>query len=127
MSTHQTVLINRNPSEKKPYRGLNLQLCIDKRHTTIYGNRVTYDWDEKKNSKLKKERGISFEEILLCINENKVIKVLSNPNNEKYPRQYMYLIHYNDYIYAVPFVENKDKNAIFLKTIYPTRRYTKLY
>ena len=31
---------------------------------------VTYDWNENKNRQLKERRGISFEEIVLCIQED---------------------------------------------------------
>jgi uncharacterized DUF497 family protein len=50
---------------------------------------MTFDWDEEKNNKLKKERGISFEEIIIAINEDKIIKVIKNPKNEIYPNQKM--------------------------------------
>lgn len=86
---------------------------------------MTYNWNDEKNEILKEQRHISFEEIILCISEGKVVKVLKHPNEEKYGNQKIYLIHYNDYIYVVPFVENKEAEEIFLKTIYPSREYTK--
>ena len=88
---------------------------------------MLFDWNKEKNNILKKERDISFEEIVICINENKVIQILYHPNKKKYPNQRMYLINYRGYVYVVPFVENKEKEEIFLKTIYPSRFYTKLY
>lgn len=88
---------------------------------------MTFDWDEEKNSKLKAERNISFEEIILCINENRIVDVIKNPNSENYPNQHMYLVNYDNYIYVVPFIENKEKEEIFLKTIFPSRFYTKKY
>ena len=80
------------------------------------------NWDVDKNIKIKEKRGISFEEILIYIEEGKVIDILDNPN---YPNQKLMLIDINAYIYVVPFVENKEE--IFLKTIYPSRKYTKSY
>ncbi len=88
---------------------------------------MTYNWNDEKNEILKKNRGISFEEIVLCISEGKVVKVLKHPNKEKYNNQKIYLIDYRDYIYVVPFVENETGKEIFLKTIYPSREYTKKY
>ena len=35
------------------------------------------------------------------------------------------LFKYKRYIWVVPYVE--DKETIFLKTLYPSRKYTKLY
>ncbi len=100
-------------------------LCIDIRHTWTYLCNMTYNWNDKKNEILKEQRNISFEEIILCISEGIVVKVLKHPNEEKYGNQKNYLINYNDYIYVVPFVENKEDKEIFLKTIYPSREYTK--
>jgi uncharacterized DUF497 family protein len=88
---------------------------------------VTYDWSEEKNRQLKKQRSISFEEIVLCIQEGRTVAVLEHPSKEKYPNQRLYLIDYRRQIYVVPFVINKEEEAIFLKTIYPSRHYTKKY
>ena len=88
---------------------------------------MVFDWDEEKNAKLKEQRSISFEEIILCIYEDRIVDVIRNPNEEKYPDQFMYLISYNSYIYVVPFAKNEEKQEIFLKTIFPSRFYTKQY
>jgi uncharacterized DUF497 family protein len=83
---------------------------------------VTYDWSEEKNRQLKKLRSISFEEIVLCIQEDRIVTVLEHPNKEKYPNQLLYLINYREQIYVVPFVINK-----VLKTIYSSRHFTRKY
>jgi uncharacterized DUF497 family protein len=88
---------------------------------------VTYDWNEEKNRQLKEQRGISFEEIVLCIQENRIVTVLEHPNKDRYPGQRLYLIEYNKQIYVVPFVFDAEEEVIFLKTAYPSRRYTKKY
>lgn len=88
---------------------------------------MIFDWDEEKNAKLKEQRSISFEEIILCIYENKIVDVIENPNEEKYPDQYMYLINYNNYLCVALFTKNEVKEEIFLKTIFPSRFYTKQY
>jgi uncharacterized DUF497 family protein len=88
---------------------------------------VTFDWSEEKNRQLKERRGISFEEIVLCIQENRIVTVLEHPNKDRYPGQRLYLIEYKKRIYVVPFVEDNDEEVIFLKTIYPSRHYTKKY
>jgi len=88
---------------------------------------VTYDWSEEKNRQLKKQRSISFEEIVLCIQEGRLVTVLENPNRKKYPNKQLYLVDYRKQIYVVPFVINKEEGVIFLKTIYQSRNYTKKY
>lgn len=37
----------------------------------------------------------------------------------------MYVMAIDNYAYIVPFVDNDDE--IFLKTIFPSRKYTKIY
>jgi mRNA-degrading endonuclease RelE of RelBE toxin-antitoxin system len=88
---------------------------------------VTYDWSEEKNGLLKKQQSISFEEIVLCIQEGRIVAVLEHPNKEKYPNQQLYLIRYREQIFVVPFVIDEEEEIIFLKTIYPSRQYTKKY
>ena len=48
-----------------------------------------------------------------------------HPNKKAYPNQKMFIISYNEYAYLVPFVEDEVK--IFLKTIIPSRKATKMY
>jgi len=83
------------------------------------------DWNEEKNTKLKSERGVGFEDIVTAIQENRLIKTLTHPNKKKYPNQKIMVIDINSYAYIVPFVEDEEK--IFLKTIYPSKKYTKKY
>jgi uncharacterized DUF497 family protein len=64
---------------------------------------VTYDWSEEKNRLLKEKRRVSFEEIVLCIQENKVVTVLEHPNKGRYPNQFLYLFEARQQIYVVPF------------------------
>jgi len=84
-----------------------------------------YDWNEAKNEKLKSERELCFEDIVVAINEGFLIDVLVHANTAKYPNQMIYVIKLAGYVYLVPFVE--DDTKIFLKTIYPSRKLTKHY
>ncbi|MDH7514217.1 MAG: hypothetical protein QHH14_14845 [Clostridiales bacterium] len=82
-------------------------------------------WDLEKNEKLKRERRISFEEIVEDIAAGRIVDRVSHPNQKKYPGQRIYIIDHVGYCYLVPFVETKD--TIFLKTIIPSRKKTKEY
>lgn len=84
-----------------------------------------FDWDEEKNQKLKDERGISFADIQIAFEEGRVLDVIDHPNKKKYGHQQMLIVEVEEYIYLVPFVEDKDK--YFLKTIFPSRKMTKKY
>ena len=82
-------------------------------------------WNEDKNEKLKRERNVSFEIILLQIEAVKILDILEHPNSEKYQGQKIFVIEFEGYAFLVPFVEDEQK--IFLKTIIPSRKATKFY
>ncbi|MFW5450793.1 MAG: BrnT family toxin [Methylophagaceae bacterium] len=83
------------------------------------------NWNPDKNSQLLKERNISFEDIVLCLQSNGLLDDLSHPNIGKYRHQRIFVINIDDYAYLVPYVESPDE--IFLKTIIPSRKATKHY
>lgn len=83
------------------------------------------DWDKTKNEKLLQERGISFEDIVVLIQEGKVLEVIDHPNQKRYPNQKIFIVMLDNYAYVVPFVEDEEK--FFLKTIIPSRKMTKKY
>jgi hypothetical protein len=84
-----------------------------------------YDWSSSKNAKLKAERSVSFEDILIAIDEDRILAIIEHPNKLRYGHQKIYVINIRDYAYLVPYVEDNEK--IFLKTIIPSRRATKKY
>lgn len=75
-------------------------------------------WSQLKSERLKKTRGVSFEEII----SSELIAAKTHP---KRLNQDIMLFKFKGYIWIVPYVEEKD--YIFLKTLYPSRKYTKLY
>ena len=81
-------------------------------------------WNEEKNIKLKLIRGISFEDVEEAILNENFHRIEIHPDQEKYPNQKKLFIEIDSYIYVVPFVEDEDN--IFFKTIYPSRKDTKL-
>ena len=84
-----------------------------------------FDWNDEKNMLLKKERGISFEQVELAIASGDLLDRVRHPNQSKYPNQKVFLVKIEDYIYSVPYVEDED--GIFLKTIIPNSKATKNY
>ncbi len=84
-----------------------------------------FDWDEEKNEQLKRERGVSFEEVLVAIEEGRLLDITFHHNQKRYPGQKFFIVNINQYAYLIPFVENEEK--IFLKTIIPSRKATKRY
>ena len=83
------------------------------------------NWDNEKNDWLKKERGISFEIVYHYIENEDYVDIIEHPRKEKYQNQKIFIIDIDGYIYCVPFVESETE--IFLKTIFPSRAFTKKY
>ena len=75
-------------------------------------------WNPLKSERLKKTRGVSFTEII----KSKLVDVMRHPKNKS---QSMMLFEYKKYIWVVPFVQSEK--GVFLKTLYPSRKYTKIY
>lgn len=86
---------------------------------------IVYEYSKEKSALLKEERGISFEEVIAVIREGRVLDVIDNPSKTKYGHQKMYVVEIDHYIYLVPFVETTT--GVFLKTIFPSRKLTKIY
>jgi len=84
-----------------------------------------FDWDDEKNMWLKEERGISFEEVVFCITTGNLVDIVPNKNQEKYPRQNIFVVNVDGYIHLVPFDETDD--CVLLRTIIPSRKATKTY
>ena len=80
------------------------------------------NWSYEKNEILKAKRGISFEEISYLIESGHILGIEENPGR---PNQKIYIVEIESYAVIVPFVERD--NEIFLKTAFPSRKYTKRY
>jgi len=84
--------------------------------------KLKIEFSEEKNLLLQETRGIGFDEVIKAIENERVLDDLKNKN---YPRQKVLVVKIKNYIYAVPYVVNKKKGKIFLKTVYPSRVLTK--
>ncbi len=84
-----------------------------------------FRWNHEKNETLKKERSISFEEIVLAIESGGLLDELKHPNKDKYPNQLVFVVGLDGYAYLVPYVE--EIQYFFLKTVIPSRKATKNY
>ena len=82
-------------------------------------------WNPEKNTLLKAERGISFEDVVFHIMAGDILDTIDHPNQARYPSQKVHIIAIEDYVYLVPFVESEDE--VFLKTVIPSRKTTRTY
>lgn len=86
----------------------------EKSNTIVY----TISWNPVKSARLKRIRGVSFEEII----KGKFLGIEDNPsrNNQK-----MFIFEHKDYVWAVPFV--REGKEVFLKTLFPSRKFKMIY
>jgi hypothetical protein len=84
-------------------------------------------WNVEKAAALQSNtiRGnVSFEDCVVALESGKLLDVAPNPSSN-HPSQKMFVLNINNYAYCVPFVESETE--IFLKTVFPSRKYTSLY
>ena len=84
-----------------------------------------YNWNPDKNQELIVRRGVSFEEAIFYIENGGLLDDITHPNASDYPNQRIFVICIKEYVHLIPYVESDD--AVFLKTIIPSRKFTKLY
>jgi uncharacterized DUF497 family protein len=80
-------------------------------------------WDEDKNDILKRQRKIGFEEVVEIILNKQEIDLIENPVRDG---QAYYIVRLNNYTHVVPAVINEN-DQIVLKTIFPSRKFHKIY
>ncbi|MDD4979979.1 MAG: toxin [Candidatus Omnitrophica bacterium] len=83
-------------------------------NTIVY----TISWNPEKSKRVKRTRGVSFEEIIHA----KFLGIHEHPSRNN---QWVLAYKYKGYAWAVPFVF--ETKGIFLKTIYPSRKVKKIY
>ena len=72
-----------------------------------------------------KHRNISFEEIAYSIEKGGLLDSYKHPNINKYPRQSIFVVQTDSYVYIIPYVEEDE--YYFLKTIIPHSKSKKEY
>ncbi len=84
-------------------------------------------WNADKNQFLKNnpDRVVCFEDIVTAIEGGGLLDDVEHMNSDKYPNQRLFIVLHNNYVYGVPYVQDKDD--VFLKTIYPSRKLTAKY
>jgi uncharacterized DUF497 family protein len=82
-------------------------------------------WNSGKNEALRAERGLTFEAVVVSVESEGLLDVLSDPNPTRYPRQRILVVEMDGYVHLVPSVEERDH--VLLKTIIPSRKATRDY
>ncbi|WBA82186.1 hypothetical protein [Endozoicomonas sp. GU-1] len=84
-----------------------------------------FNWNAEKNQQLIDQRGKSFEEIIFHIQNGDLLDDIAHPNEVDYPHQRVFVVNVMGYAWLVPYVENEKE--LFLKTLIPSRKFTRDY
>jgi hypothetical protein len=79
---------------------------------------VDIRWAASKSAELKRTRGTSFEEII----QAEFVAAKEHPSRSN---QNILLFKFKNYIWVVPYVTREGE--IFLKTAFPSRKYTGMW
>ena len=88
---------------------------------------MKYEWDPAKNQWLKENRDVSFEQVIYHLSRGDLWRIADHPDQKNYPGQKIYFVVVENYIYLVPHIIDIEKEYIFLKTVIPSRKATKMY
>lgn len=81
-----------------------------------------FDWDDSQNVRLRRERGIGYEDIVFHIGQGDLLDVLEHTRTDCYPGLAVLVVRRDRHVFLVPTVESGDR--VFLKTIIPSDRAT---
>jgi uncharacterized DUF497 family protein len=84
----------------------------------------SFVWNEEKNTYLKNNRSVSFEDVINAINDGRLLEICYN-QKKNYKNQQLIIVWINNYTYVIPCIISG--NEIFLKTIYPSRVFMNKY
>ena len=85
----------------------------------------SFRWSPEKNAWLKRERNVSFEQIVVAIESGGLLDILAHSNPDRYPGQRVLVVADGGYAFLVPFAEEAE--YFFLKTIIPSRKARRDY
>jgi hypothetical protein len=80
-------------------------------------------WDSGKNRRLKSARRASFDDVAPIILAKRYLAVLENPSRAD---QMIFLVWWRNYTFVVRFEIDAESNLV-LKTVFPSRKFHRLY
>lgn len=88
--------------------------------------RYKFDYSEEKDLILRETRNISFKDVIEAYKQGKRLANLKNKSKGR-KNQRLLIVNIGGYAFATPYVIDKKRKVIFLKTVYPSRKLTKKY
>jgi hypothetical protein len=90
-------------------------------------NMKKVSWNSEKAKALRSDptrAHVSFEDCVVALGSGGHLATVPNLS-KNFPNQQMYVLKIKNYVHCVPFVEGDDE--VFLKTIFPSRKYTAMF
>jgi hypothetical protein len=87
----------------------------------------TFEWRESKNLLSKQTYAVCFEDVVIALQVKRLFSEAPHFNQKNYAHPRLFIVEIDEYAYVIPYVINADKNVILLKTLYPSRKFTKLF
>ena len=84
-----------------------------------------YTWENDKDEWLRRNRGLSFDDVVYHLEQGGLLADIPHPNQVRHPGERLYIVRIGDYAYEVPFYRDGDVES--LRTVYPSRKYTRTY
>lgn len=100
-------------------------MTIGTHRVTLGGQLKEIKWEAAKDERLLLERGIGFAFVANLLEQGVYLMIVDHWNQSRYPGQKAFVIEIAGYAYYVPYVETELD--VFLKTIFPSRKATRLY
>lgn len=70
---------------------------------------------------------MSFERIMIAIEQGDLLDILEHPNQTKYDGQKLYIVAIEGYCWIVPFKDDENEKRRKLITAFPSRKLTRKY
>jgi hypothetical protein len=86
-----------------------------------------FDYSKDKDLILKSTRGIGFDDIIKAVREGNILDDLEHTKKGGYAHQKLLIVNINGYAYVAPYVIDPVRKVRFIKTVYPSRKLTKIY
>lgn len=100
-------------------------MTIGTHRVILGGHPKLIHWSKAKDDRLLAERGIGFEFVAGLLEQGAYLLIVDHWNQVRYPSQKAFVLEIGEYGFYVPYVETSTD--VFLKTIFPSRKATRLY
>ena len=84
-----------------------------------------YRWNPDKDELLRRNRGLSFHDVVYHLQHGGLLADIEHPNQQRYPHQRMYIVRIRGYVHVVPFYRRESDE--FLITAFPHSRSNRRY